>query len=67
MAKLTTAKRNKLPSSKFAGPNRSYPVEDRSHAANAKARAAQQLNRGNLSQGQYAGIVRRANKVLGGR
>lgn len=41
MAKLTAAARKKLPSSKFAGPDRSYPIPDRAHAANAKARVAQ--------------------------
>ena len=41
MAKLTTAARNALPDSAFAGPNRTYPVNDASHAANAKARASQ--------------------------
>lgn len=41
MAKLTAAKRNALPDSDFAGPNRSYPVFDKSHAANAKARVSQ--------------------------
>lgn len=41
MAKLTTAARNALPDSAFAGPNRSYPVEDASHARNALARGAQ--------------------------
>lgn len=41
MAKLTTAERNALPDSDFAGPNRSYPVNDKSHAANAKARVSQ--------------------------
>ncbi len=41
MAKLTTKERNALPASKFAGPNRTYPIPDKSHAANAKARASQ--------------------------
>lgn len=41
MAKLTTKQRNALPASDFAGPNRSYPINDASHAANAKARASQ--------------------------
>jgi hypothetical protein len=60
MAKLTTKARNALPDSAFAGPGRSYPVEDKAHARNAKARAA-----------QHAGpelkkkIDARANKVLG--
>lgn len=39
--RLTAAQRNKLPSSAFAGPNRSYPINDASHARNALSRAAQ--------------------------
>jgi len=64
MAKLTTSQRNKLPNSAFAGKNRSYPVEDRSHAANAKARAKQQFNKGNISKGELSRIDSKANKVL---
>lgn len=41
MAKLTTTRRNDLPGKDFAGPGRSYPIPDKSHAANAKARASQ--------------------------
>lgn len=41
MARLTSKARNALPDSAFAGPGRSYPVEDASHARNALARAAQ--------------------------
>lgn len=41
MSKLTTAARNALPDSAFAGPNRTYPIPDASHARNAKARASQ--------------------------
>ena len=41
MAKLDTAERKSLPSKDFAGPGRSYPIPDRSHAQNALARAAQ--------------------------
>jgi len=32
MAKLTSGARAKLKGSSFAGPNRSYPIEDRNHA-----------------------------------
>jgi hypothetical protein len=35
MAKLTAAARKKIPTKSFAGPERSYPIQDRSHAANA--------------------------------
>lgn len=40
MAKLNAARRNKLPSKDFAGPGRSYPIEDKAHAKDALARAA---------------------------
>ncbi len=41
MAKLTTAKRKAIPSKDFAGPDRSYPINDASHARNALARVSQ--------------------------
>lgn len=41
MAKLTSKARNALPNSAFAGPDRSYPIENASHARNALARASQ--------------------------
>jgi hypothetical protein len=41
MAKLTTAERNALPAKDFAGPHRSYPINDTSHAKNAKSRVSQ--------------------------
>ena len=40
MAKLTAAKRNALPAKTFAGPDRSYPVNDMSHARNALSRVS---------------------------
>lgn len=64
MAKLTTKQRKKLPASAFAGPDRSYPVQDRAHAANAKARASQMVKRGKLSPSAKAKIDAKANKVL---
>ena len=41
MAKLTAGKRNALPGKAFAGPDRSYPVNDMSHARNALSRVSQ--------------------------
>lgn len=41
MAKLSYKARKKLPGSTFAGPDRSYPIPDASHARNALARASQ--------------------------
>lgn len=41
MAKLKAKTRNALPASDFAGPDRSYPINDASHARNALARVSQ--------------------------
>jgi hypothetical protein len=46
MAKLNAKARNRLPDSAFAGPGRSYPIEDPGHARNALARAAQHASPG---------------------
>ena len=40
MAKLTTATRNEIPGEDFAGPDRSYPIENASHARNALSRVS---------------------------
>ena len=64
MSELTAKARDALPGGEFAGPDRSYPIPDASHAANAKARAAQQLGAGNLSQSEHDAIVAKANRVL---
>lgn len=60
MAKLTAKARAKIPTSKFAGPGRSYPIQDKAHAANAKARASQFA-----SPALKVRIDAKANKVLG--
>lgn len=65
MAKLSTGARKALPDKDFAGPGRTYPVEDKSHAANAKARASEEANKGNLSKATEKKIDARADKVLG--
>lgn len=65
MATLTTKQRKAMPAGKFAGPNKSYPIPDKNHAGNAKARASQQEKAGNLSPGAKAAIDAKANKVLG--
>lgn len=40
MSKLHAKERNALPESSFAGPDRSFPIEDENHARNALARAS---------------------------
>lgn len=66
MAKLNAAKRKKIPSSKFGLPKeRKYPMEDKAHAKNAKARASQMVKKGKLSKAKEEKIDRKADKVLG--
>lgn len=65
MADLKAKQRNSLPASEFGLPGeRKYPMPDRSHAANAKARASQQLAKGNITSGQKAEIDAKANRKL---
>lgn len=64
MAALTTKQRKALPADKFAGADRSYPVDIPGRAANAKARATQQVNVGNLSPSAAKKIDAKANRVL---
>lgn len=65
MAKLSTATRKAMPKQEFAQPaKRAYPINDASHAANAKARATQQVNAGNLSPASANKIKAAANRVL---
>lgn len=65
MSVLTTERRNKIPKSKFGLPGeKKYPMPDKSHAANAKARATQMVNQGKLSTASKAKIDAKANKIL---
>jgi hypothetical protein len=65
MATLTEKKRDKMPDSKFGLPDEhKYPMPDKSHAANAKARASQQKKAGNLTAAEKAKIDRKADRIL---
>ncbi len=65
MAKLTAAKRKRIPKAKFGLPGeRKYPMPDKKHAANAKARATQMFKRGRLTAGARDHIRAMANKML---
>jgi len=64
--KLSTKARNKLPKSAFAIPSeRKYPLENASHARNAKARASEMEHKGRISEGEKETIDRKADRVLG--
>lgn len=67
MAKLTTKSRKSLPSKDFALPGKKYPVEDKAHAANAKARATQQFRAGHLSADDRTKVNAKADAVLNGK
>lgn len=64
MGKLTTKERKSLPKKDFAGPGRSYPVENKSHARNAKARASEMEHKGRMSKSEENKIDRAADKVI---
>lgn len=66
VSKLTLKDRKKIPKKEFGLPaEKKYPMPDKSHAANAKARATQMVEKGKLSVAQKAKIDAKANKVLG--
>jgi hypothetical protein len=60
VAKLTTAARKKISGKNFAGPDRSYPIEDASHARNALARAS-----GKAVEGRVRAAVHRKYPNMG--
>jgi len=66
VAKLTTAKKNAEPKKEFGLPEeRKYPMPDKSHARNAKARASQMEHQGKLSEADKKKIDAKADRVLG--
>lgn len=65
MAKLSARARKKIPKSEFGMPgSKKYPMPDKSHAANAKARATQMVAKGKLGAGTAAKIKAKANRIL---
>jgi trimethylamine:corrinoid methyltransferase-like protein len=75
MADLDAEKREKLPAKDFGLPEKArtkaakkesgnYPMPDKAHARNAKARAAQQQKVGNLTKDELERIDRKADKIL---
>jgi hypothetical protein len=65
MATLSEKKRDSLRASEFGLPEeRKYPMPDKAHARNAKARAAQQVKQGNLTKVEERKIDRKADAIL---
>ena len=66
MADLDVKHRNRLPDKDFAGPNRTYPIEDKAHARNAKARASQAQHAGRMTKAEERKIDAKADRKLKG-
>lgn len=65
MAKLTSKQRNSLPDSSFAIPSeRKYPLNDASHRKNAKARASEMEDKGEISAKTEKMIDRKADSRM---
>ena len=65
MSKLTKEERDSLPDDDFGLPEkRAYPVDTKARAQNAKARAAQELERGLLTPEERNEIDQAADRKL---
>jgi len=65
MAQLSEKKRDSIPKAQFGLPEeRKYPMPDKSHARNAKARASQQEEKGTITAKEKAKIDRKADRIL---
>jgi hypothetical protein len=75
MSQLSDRKRASMPSKDFGLPEKArtteqkkesgnYPMPDKAHARNAKARAEQQYERGNLTKDELERIDRKADRKL---
>jgi hypothetical protein len=66
MGVLKAKQRNEMSSKTFGLPGeRKYPMPDKAHAANAKARASGALHAGKLSMPAKQKIDAKANRILG--
>lgn len=65
MSILKAKTRNNLPKSDFGLPGeRKYPMPDKNHARNSKARASEMEHKGKLSASSKAKIDAKANRIL---
>ncbi len=64
MTKLTTRKRKAMPKKDFAGPGKSFPISDKTHARLAVSGATRSERAGNISASEAAKIKAKARKRL---
>lgn len=62
---LTPSKRSRMPDSEFAGPGKSFPVGDETHARLAISGATRSYNAGNISESEKNRIQAEARARLG--
>lgn len=67
MTKLTAKKRKAMPKGDFAGPGKSFPISDKTHARLAISGATRSANAGNISASEAAKIKAKARKKLKGK
>ncbi len=67
MSKLTSKERKALPAKDFAGPGRSFPIPDKSHAEDAVRMASRSYNAGNITRHEKHQIVAKAQRALNSR
>jgi hypothetical protein len=75
MARLSAKQRAKVPAKEFGLPEKArsadakketgnYPIPDEGHAISAKRLSSKQRKQGNLTEGEFERINRKADKVL---
>lgn len=67
MAVLSAADRKAMPAKDFAGPGRSFPAGDKTHARMAISGATRSERAGNISSSEEAAIKAKARAKLGGK
>lgn len=66
MAKLSAGKRRSMPKGQFAGPGKSFPVNDKTHQRLAVSGATRSYNAGNISKSEEQRIKAKARGLLDG-
>lgn len=64
MAKLSAADRRRMPKSQFAGPGKSFPINDKTHARMAISGATRSEHAGNISHATAERIKAAARRKL---
>lgn len=65
MARLTAKARKAIPSKDFAGPGRSFPIENKAHAVAAERLVGRAVKSGSVTLAQAQKIRARAARKLG--